>query len=74
MRHFINAGIYLLAPDGLDYIPSGRPYDMTDLIARLLPEMRKVLGFPMHECWLDIGQLEDYQKAPAEIERLVEPL
>ena len=70
VRHFINAGIYLLASDVLGYIPSSERYDMTDLIARVLSEERTVLGFPMHEYWLDIGQIEDYRQALADMKTI----
>lgn len=69
LRHFINAGIYLLNPEMCQRIPTGQPYDMTDLIALLLAEKRKVVSFPIHESWLDIGQMEDYHRAQAEIGR-----
>ena len=68
MRHFINAGIYLLNPEVCQFIPNDRPYDMPDLISRLVAEGRRVVGFPVREYWLDIGQVEDYQKALADIE------
>lgn len=66
LRHFFNAGLYLLNPEVRRYIPGTRPYDMTDLIAGLLAEGRSVVSFPIHEYWLDIGRLEDYQQAIAE--------
>lgn len=63
IRHFINAGIYLLNPDVCRHIPLGQPYDMPDLIKGLLDDGRNVVSFPVHEYWLDIGQVEDYQRA-----------
>ncbi|MDP1808993.1 MAG: nucleotidyltransferase family protein [Actinomycetota bacterium] len=68
VRHFINAGIYLLNPDVCRSIPNGQSYDMTDLISRLMAEGRRVVGFPLREYWLDIGQVEDYQRALSDIE------
>jgi len=63
----VNAGIYLLEPSVYRYIPSGQRFDMTDLIERLLAEERMVVSFPIVEYWMDIGQLEDYEKAQEEI-------
>ncbi|MBI4539319.1 MAG: nucleotidyltransferase family protein [Gemmatimonadetes bacterium] len=65
-RHFINAGIYLLDPGVCRLVPSGQPYDMPELITRLLGEGRRVIGFPISEYWIDIGQVEDYQRALAD--------
>ncbi len=63
MDFFINAGIYLLAPEAYDRIPEGERFDMTDLIEKLLQEGEKVVSFPILEYWLDIGQHDDYKKA-----------
>jgi dTDP-glucose pyrophosphorylase/predicted transcriptional regulator len=60
---FINAGTYLLEPSACDYIPEGRPFDMTDLIQKLLGAGKIVVSFPIMEYWLDVGRHEDYQKA-----------
>ena len=62
VRHFINAGIYLLNPELCRQIPAGQPYDMTELIALLIKDGRTVVSFPVHEYWLDIGQQSDYQR------------
>ena len=64
---FVNAGIYLLEPLVYRYIPNGRPFDMTDLIQRLLKEGRRVVSFPILEYWLDIGLPDDYLKAQKDV-------
>ena len=63
IRHFINAGIYLLNGDVCGLLPAGEPYHMTDLIARLVAERRRVISFPIREYWVDIGRSEDYERA-----------
>ena len=63
VNFFINAGTYLLEPSACDYIPDGRPFDMTDLIQALLDAGKTVVGFPIMEYWIDVGRHEDYQKA-----------
>jgi dTDP-glucose pyrophosphorylase/CBS domain-containing protein len=63
LSFFINAGTYLLEPSACDYIPEGQPFDMTDLIQKLLEAGRTVISFPIMEYWLDVGHHEDYQKA-----------
>jgi NDP-sugar pyrophosphorylase family protein len=59
----VNAGIYLLEPSVLDFIPDDARFDMTDLIQRLLDERRTVVSFPIVEYWLDIGKPADYEQA-----------
>lgn len=62
-RHFINAGIYLLTPACMDLIPTGRFFDMTDLISALIAGGRTVGAFPVLEYWRDIGSMSDLQQA-----------
>jgi dTDP-glucose pyrophosphorylase/CBS domain-containing protein len=69
LRQFINAGIYLLNPTVRRFIPKGQPYDMPDLVKRLLDAKRPVVGFPLRESWLDVGQPEDYEQAKTEAKR-----
>jgi dTDP-glucose pyrophosphorylase len=69
MRHFINAGIYLLEPEACARIPLDRPYDMPDLINELVAAQKVVTAFPIREYWLDIGQIEHYQQAQDDVEK-----
>jgi dTDP-glucose pyrophosphorylase len=68
LRHFINAGIYLLNPDVRKQIPDNALYNMTDLIESLMKEKKEVVAFPIHEYWLDIGNPGDYEKAKKDVE------
>lgn len=65
VRAFVNAGIYLIAPALCRLVPEGRPYDMTELIETALAGALRVVSFPLRETWLDIGRLEDYERAVA---------
>lgn len=63
---FINAGVYLMEPTVFALIKSEERLDATELIERLIAEGQKVVGFPIHEYWLDIGRPDDYLKAKEE--------
>lgn len=68
VRHFINAGIYLLSPAACRMIPGGgQTYDIPDLISTLVKENRTVVSFPIREYWLDIGKRDHYNQAQADI-------
>lgn len=69
-RGFVNAGIYLLSPDVCRLVAPGEAIDMPQLIDRMLGEGRIVVGFPLREYWLDIGQPADYEQALVDVERL----
>ncbi|MEA3512517.1 MAG: nucleotidyltransferase family protein [Campylobacterota bacterium] len=60
---FVNAGIYLLSPKVLKFIPDDEFYDMPTLFNKLIGENKNVLSFPIHEYWLDIGQHNDFIQA-----------
>lgn len=66
-RFLVNAGIYLLEPPVMRFIPEGRRFDMTDLIQVLIQEGCRVASFPIVEYWLDIGQVADYQQAQDDV-------
>ncbi|MBY0518470.1 MAG: nucleotidyltransferase family protein [Bacteriovoracaceae bacterium] len=60
---FVNAGIYVLNPKFLDYIKQGEYMDMPTLFDLAKTKMKNLKVFPIHEYWLDIGRLEDFEKA-----------
>ena len=60
---FVNAGIYVLNPSLLQYVPKHVHYDMPDLLTSIVKNKYFVATFPIREYWLDIGRLEDLQKA-----------
>lgn len=62
-RSFVNAGIYVLSPEVLEYIPEDTFYDMPTLFAKLIEQGKKTSVFPIHEYWLDIGQIDDFNRA-----------
>jgi NDP-sugar pyrophosphorylase family protein len=61
-RFLISAGIYVLAPRTLQYLPPGT-CTMVDLLASVKAGGERVAAFPIRERWADIGQPEDYQRA-----------
>jgi len=65
---FVNAGIYLINPSAHRMIPSGKHFDMTELIERMVAEGHTVVSFPIIEYWLDIGQHDDYLKGQRDFE------
>lgn len=63
---FVSSGIYLLSPHALTLIPEGQFYDMPSLFQRLVDEKLPATCFPVHEYWIDIGQLDDFERAGRE--------
>ncbi len=65
-KFYISAGIYILSPEILKYIPSCEFYDMPTLFDKLINKNQNVRSFPLREYWLDIGRIEEYKKANEE--------
>ncbi len=62
-KSFVNAGIYVLSPEVLQYVPQDEFFDMPDLFKRMIENGNGVSAFPLREYWLDIGRIDDYEKA-----------
>jgi dTDP-glucose pyrophosphorylase len=65
-RYYVNAGIYILNPTTLDLVPDQKFYDMPTLFNSLMDKGEKVGGFPLRDYWVDIGRIEDLERASAE--------
>jgi dTDP-glucose pyrophosphorylase len=65
-RFLVNAGIYALSPDALDYLPSETFFDMPTLFERLIAAGKPTAAFRFREYWLDIGRIEEYERGQLE--------
>jgi len=63
---FVNAGIYVLSPKVFEYIPKNEFYDMPTLFNFLIEKNKRTISFPIHEYWLDIGRISDFEQAQNE--------
>ena len=66
-RFFVNAGIYVLNKDLVSKIDGNSYLDMTDFLEKEL-DNNGVNAFPVHEYWLDIGRIDEYEQANREVE------
>jgi len=66
LAFFVNAGIYLLEPEVLDFIPANQYMNMTDLVLKLIASGKSVVSYPICEYWLDVGRHDDYKQAQAD--------
>ena len=66
----INAGIYLIKKELVDLVPQNQPFDATDLIEATITAGHKITAFPVLDYWLDIGNMEDYERAQTDIQFL----
>ena len=59
---FVSAGMYVLEPEVLRFVPSGRPSTMPDLVDETIAEGLPVHVFPVLEPWHDIGSPEEFER------------
>lgn len=63
---FVNAGIYVLSADLVNSMKHNEKIDMPDLLTKQIENNHLVNTFPLHEYWLDIGRLGDFERAQQE--------
>jgi len=67
LRSYINAGVYILDLKALGFLKKNEYCDMPTLFERLKISKEKIIAYPIHEPWLDIGRTEDLLKARGEL-------
>jgi nucleotidyl transferase len=65
-KFFVSAGIYMLSPEVLNYVPKNEFFDMPALFEKLINLSKNVVSFPIMEYWLDIGRMDEYKRANEE--------
>ncbi|MEL6699506.1 MAG: nucleotidyltransferase family protein [Bacteroidota bacterium] len=60
-KTFVNAGIYVLEPAALAYIPSDMHVDMTQVFEQMVMADESTHAYIINEYWMDIGQVRDYE-------------
>jgi len=63
LKFEILAGMYIIKPAIFDTIPTDTYFGIDDLIHKLLEEKRPITKLLLKEYWIDIGVVEDYEKA-----------
>jgi len=62
-KFFVNAGIYAFDEKFIKDVVENSYIDMPDLIKRRINLKERINLFPMHENWLDIGSMDEYEQA-----------
>lgn len=62
-RSHVNAGVYVLEASTLDALESGESCDMPILFKRLQKLSKRIIVYPVHEPWMDVGRLGDLERA-----------
>jgi NDP-mannose synthase len=63
IHYTVSMGVYVLEPEVLAYIPPVGPFDVPDLVRRLLDDDQRVGAYRHDGLWFDIGRPDDYIEA-----------
>lgn len=72
IERFINTGIYCFNKKILEYVSDTAEFsNMTSMLEDLMKAYKNIniRLFPIHEYWIDIGSIADYQKASSSLEQ-----
>jgi dTDP-glucose pyrophosphorylase len=59
----VNAGIYAVSPEALDFVPAGRPSTMPELVDACIGRHLQVGAWAMESDWIDVGTPRDLARA-----------
>jgi dTDP-glucose pyrophosphorylase len=65
-RFFVSGGIYVLDPGVIGLVPKEMYYDMPTLFEQVIKHRLETTVFPIRELWIDIGRMDDFQRANVE--------
>jgi dTDP-glucose pyrophosphorylase len=68
--HYTSAGIYLVKRELLNMIPEGKHFHATELMDAVIAERKKLIHFPILGYWIDIGRMEDFERAKQEFKHI----
>lgn len=69
-QYFVNAGIYVLEPEVIAAVDREQTIDLPTHLDSYIAKGQNIGIYPIHEYWLDIGRLEDFERAQKDILRL----
>jgi dTDP-glucose pyrophosphorylase len=62
-RVYINAGVYVIEPSVVSLLEKSVSLDMPSLFSSMQVMKKKIIAYPIHERWLDVGLPNELQKA-----------
>jgi len=67
---YVNAGIYVIEPRVVRSVKPNQRLDMPNLLEAQIENNKEIVAYPVHDYWLDIGRMEDFNKAQLDIHTL----
>jgi len=64
------AGVYILKPEILQYIPANTYYGIDSLLRFMLDNKMPISKYDIEEYWIDIGRMDDYEQAQIDYQKM----
>lgn len=64
---YVNAGVYVIEQSLVRNVEPGRAIDMPTLLQSEINSGRQVGTFPIHEYWMDVGRIDDFERAQFDV-------
>ena len=62
-KNFVNGGIYVFKKNIVKNIKKNTKYDINDLFKKIIGNKKKIIVYPLHESWVDVGRIKELNKA-----------
>ena len=72
LNFYVNAGIYVLAPEVVAEVDKEDYLNMTDLFENLINQNKKTTVYPVRGYWMDIGHMDQFQQAQIDYQDIFE--
>lgn len=63
IRSYVNAGIYVVNPDAVNFLNKNEYCDMPDFFETLRSNSKNTIAYRMNDSWIDIGRPIDLERA-----------
>lgn len=61
-KNYVNAGIYAFNKNILKYVPKNQRIDINEVFRKIIMRKKKIIVYPLHEPWADVGMHNDLKK------------
>ena len=61
-KNYVNGGIYVFKSSIIQHITKNKKKDVNDLFKSLIKKDKKIIVYPLHEPWADIGVIKELNK------------
>jgi len=66
-RFSVNAGVYVISPEIISGVSKNERIDLPTLLQKKIYDNKTIQMYPIHDYWLDIGRMDDFNQAQADI-------